>query len=274
MSRWNDSTRELPPAQFKQIVQNVAWRLEIDFLGEGSSYNREGRDLPLSGFGSMLFCDYLELATKRGLEYIVANGLRLDRNCSTVTGVDMIVFRPFHLNEQSKHHARDLSDEARHCPRGYGPRRCFYCGEEATEKRWRDGGNSGTDHTFGDEKCSAFMDVMVGPDPVPGLVKRVAAAVGTVNGLIRRSKPDGNAVHAAYSHSVALGCMFMRMADFVRPELFVEAETAAARKAQFNEAAAMALTMAAKTVQIPGVHVPGAHHADDLLEAARQRRAS
>lgn len=274
MSKWDDSNRELPPAQFEQIVQNVAWRLQIDFLGDGSSYNREGRELPLSGFGSMLCCDYLELSTKRALEYIMANGLRLDRDNSTVAGVDMFVFRPFHLDKQSTHHARDLAHEVRHCPRGYRPRRCFYCGEDAVETRWRDGGNSGTNYKFKSEQCRAFLDVMVGPDPVPGLVKRVAMAVGTVNGLTQQSKPDRDSVQAAYSHLLGLGCKFMRMADFVRPELFVEAGTAAARKADFNESSAMALTTAAKIVQKHGAYLQGAYHADALLETARQRRAS
>lgn len=270
--KWNDNNRRLSAAVFETIVQNTAWRMKLDYMGPDSTYNREARDLPLGGFGSMLCCDYYELAIARGLEYVTANGLRLDRDNSTVAGVEFILFRPFDLSKRSTHHARKL-EEARHCPRGYRPRRCFFCGEEAVERPWRNGDSSGTDWAFPDQQCRAYLDVMIGPDPVPALLKRVAVNVAAVDRL-RQGPRDYKSVQAAFDEALELGLKFMRLADYVRPELFVEANTAAARKSDFNQAAAMALTAAADTLQLPDMRPCSPYHPDDIQEAASKRRAA
>lgn len=152
--RWTNEQRRIPAATFKQIVKGVAWMLTIDFNGEGSTINTESSQLPLGGFGSHLYHDYMTLAQKSGVDYVLANGLRLDTDHTTVARVEMLLYRPDYPRRLSTHHAPGF--QAPHIQQNYGEP-CLNCGLKV-------------DHA----RCPSVERAMLGPDCLPDWVKMVA----------------------------------------------------------------------------------------------------
>lgn len=89
------SLRRVPDPVLELFAENMkhTFWLRVPVLGEGTTLNEERRTLPLEGFGSMLCCDYLEIAQRRAAEFVQATGLKLSADLTDVRGVRMVVFR-------------------------------------------------------------------------------------------------------------------------------------------------------------------------------------
>lgn len=216
--RWTNQQRRLPAPTFKVIVTDVAWSLHLDFNGDGSSIREESKQLPLGGFGSHLYHDYFVLGVQSALNHVMANGLRMDKDLSTVAGVDMLVFRPFSANKPSNHHVGPV--EARHVSQDCG-QPCFYCGSPPKLN----------------ENCQFIVNLMVGPDPAIKLFNLARNLRESSTG--RRCRKVALVSAAQSALELARYCAYV--GQLVLAELYPDAGATNRRKSAFCEARADAL---------------------------------
>jgi hypothetical protein len=244
---WKIEQRRIPEAKFRQVVRDFSWMLVIDINDPGSSKKEEAASMPMNGFGSHLYYDYLVLSRRTGLHYALANGLRLDKDKSWVMQAEMLLFRPEDANKPSLHHREIRAC----CHAGYLSRqRCFYC----DAPMGRDDPAPGT-------SCQAFVQVMRGPDPVPAMVGRADVVLqaarmqaGTpVQKAVREevARLGLSTVPAIASAAYQLVLETGYLASLVRAELFSNARLSASRKLQFLEAQVEAVTAIAELKNLP-----------------------